>query len=414
MPGVGPAAARLKENMGLGARLLFDRDAAGGMPDELADLDFEGWCSAVDLLFPGFAACGKVWQPSTSTRVLVDGQPLASLSWHVYVRVTDPVDIPGAWAWAYERSAITTCQPRPWDDEVLLAFGKPRRSRATGLVIGKQLWSIYDRTTWATNRLVFEGCPTVDGPGLTIAPPAVAVFEGPPLDLSQVKPPSLREKKAIREAIAAITGHAHRPERTYHVVKGRRVVAGTLYVIPDLSMDLDVEAAAGATTVGEFAASDDQHLRIQSPYRDSSSWAAYLGRHKDGSPFLFDSGTGEKHVLDDEAKLAAAKALLDRLRDEGADGPAFCVSAAISAAACLKVREMASFTELKGHLRTRKTRVLSDWAPAVTAAAARLLPSRRKPTTRWSWSPSGSRAGGRRLYPDARSYAATTRSSSAW
>jgi hypothetical protein len=142
-------------------------------------------------------------------------------------------------------------------------------------------------------------------------------------------------------------------------------------VIDDLSMDLAVEAETGWTTVGGFAASDVQHLRIQSPYRDSTSWAAYLGRHKDGSPFLYDTGTSEKHVLDDAAKLAAAQELLARLRAEDADGPAFCTPAA-RAAARLKVGDMASFTELKGHLRTRKTRVLSDWSPAVTAAAAQL------------------------------------------
>lgn len=294
-----PTCVRMKENMRQGGWLLFDRDAAEGMARELADLNCDDWCLAVDSLWPGFATCGKVLIPSTSTRVLVDGAPLASNSWHAFVLVDDLELIAEAWAHAFERCAITSFSARPWEEPVLLGFAKPRRLRATGQVCGRQLWTVYDRSTWATNRLVFDGCPTVEGAGLTLTDLHVHVIDGPPLEMGAVKAPTARVLKAIRAATNAITGHDQKPERSYAVNgKGRAIVTGTTYVIPDLAEDLAVDTGAGEMTVREFWESDLDHVRCQTPYRDSTSFAAFLGKHKDDTPFLFDSGTNERHVLD--------------------------------------------------------------------------------------------------------------------
>ena len=54
----------MQENAEHSTNLLFDRDLADGMPDALRDLDDDAFDAAVDLLFPGFAECGKVRVPS--------------------------------------------------------------------------------------------------------------------------------------------------------------------------------------------------------------------------------------------------------------------------------------------------------------------------------------------------------------
>ncbi len=72
----------------------------------------------------------------------------------------------------------------------------------------------------------------------------------------------------------------------------------------DLALDTILETRNGAMTVkdalatGEFLASGK--LRCQTPFRDSDSEAAFLGRSNDGRPFLHDSGTSTTHWLRNE------------------------------------------------------------------------------------------------------------------
>ncbi len=159
----------MRENMALGAWLLFDRDVFDDMPAALAGLDFAEWRQAVGLLFPGFERAGCVVVPSASTRVTVDGVPLTSASAHVYVRVDDPAQIPRAWSQATARALITEYRG------TLLAFARPKRSRTTGEVVAVDWATIYDRTTASPGRLIFDGAPVVEDLKLSVLPPAAGV-----------------------------------------------------------------------------------------------------------------------------------------------------------------------------------------------------------------------------------------------
>ena len=290
--------ARKKFNMRQGLWLLFDRDFVDGMLPELAELSFADWCAAMELLFPGFIACGKVILPSTSTRVLVDGQPVAARSCHVFVRVTDANLIEGAWSAALLRSVVTSFAATPWDEPVLLGFARPKHDRARpDVVVAVDMWTIFDRCTAYTNRLVFDGCPIVEGHGLTVGPPVVEVQDGPPLDLSKVKELTWRELPRIQEALTAIKGTRSKMVLKRAVNGSGTYVCGVDLTTPDLTMDLELETDNGRTTVRELHQRGAGHTRCQSPYRDSTSWAAYYGVHSDGAPFIYDTGTHEKHVL---------------------------------------------------------------------------------------------------------------------
>jgi hypothetical protein len=284
-----PTAARIRDSMAPGPWLLFDRDQVDDMPPELAGLTFADWCAAIDLLFPGFATAGRVVLPSTTTRVSLDGAPLSSSSCHVFVQVNDPGDIGRAWPQACLRALITEYQGAP------LGFAKPKRSKTTGEIVAIDWWTIYDKSVASPARLVFDGAPIVRGKGLKVLSPMVEQHDGPAIDLTQVRDLMPRKEKGMLEdAIEQIRGT--RP--IINLTRGRSgKVSGVEVITADLTMEIELETPAGPTTVGALHATGAGHTRCQSPFRESFSWAAFYNVHGDGVPFVYDTGTNEKHIL---------------------------------------------------------------------------------------------------------------------
>jgi hypothetical protein len=73
----------------------------------------------------------------------------------------------------------------------------------------------------------------------------------------------------------------------------------------DLALDTELETqrhsiltVVEAIKLPDFVGSGK--LRCQSPFRDSDSFAAFLALGSDGKPFVYDSGTGTKHWLNDK------------------------------------------------------------------------------------------------------------------
>jgi hypothetical protein len=259
------------------------------MPPELAALTRDGWLAAMDLLVPGIARARRVLLPSTSQRVVVDGAPLHSDSFHLFAQVADAGEIPRVWPQLLPKSFLVELEPgRP------LGFLRPKYSRTDpAVVVAHQPWSIFDPSTGSPERLVFDGKPKAVGAGIEIAPPEVEVFDADPIDLSAFQ--DLGD--AAIPVVERLSQTRIKVERAGNGA-GVRIV-GVQFTSPTLSMDLEVETERGWTTVGELHARGAGHTRLQSPFRDSTSWAAYYGTHKNGSPFIFDTGTNTKYVLPD-------------------------------------------------------------------------------------------------------------------
>lgn len=72
----------------------------------------------------------------------------------------------------------------------------------------------------------------------------------------------------------------------------------------DLHWDTELETHLGILTVSDAMATEEftttGKLRCQTPFRASDSEAAFLGRGKDGRPFVYDAGTSTTHWLNDE------------------------------------------------------------------------------------------------------------------
>lgn len=88
-----PCICRLKANMVPSSWCLFDIDAVRGMPDHLANMDSDARLDALAEIIPGFADAGLVIVPSTTGRVLVDGEPMDATGEHYYFQIHDASDL---------------------------------------------------------------------------------------------------------------------------------------------------------------------------------------------------------------------------------------------------------------------------------------------------------------------------------
>jgi hypothetical protein len=180
--------ARSKRNMTYSSWLLLDRDTVPGMPTELEGLTREQWLAAMAWLLPGVDSAAHIILPSTGQRVLFNGAPMESKSWHLFTQVSDPADLVRVWPQMLVKSFPLTLEPDapPWEaDPVTLGFLRPKYSRTEpGLVVASQPWCIYDPSTCSPERLVFDGKPVAYGECFEVADPQIEVREGGRIDLS--------------------------------------------------------------------------------------------------------------------------------------------------------------------------------------------------------------------------------------
>jgi hypothetical protein len=305
---------RTKRNMVLSSWAMLDRDLVRDMPQELADLDLDGWLADEAVLLPGLEQCAAVLNPSTSGRVLVDGKPWSSkASWHLFIQVSDPDDF---------RARVWPAIPVKAFGEVDQASGVPlgfmrhsysRKDPSVRTTVNGTPWTIHDPTTLSPERLVYDGAPTIVGKGLTLAPPAARIVrQGGRLDVAAIPdPPRVAVRAAAAQGVRV---------KVARDAKGRVSVERTY--ADTLRLDLEVDLGGGNfTTIRQLWLDCAGKTRIQSPYRDSDSMAAFVAfKERDGSPFMFDSGSGivyRLHPADragppPEAFLAALEAWVAR------------------------------------------------------------------------------------------------------
>ena len=276
------AIARLKANTLPSIWDLIDRDTIRGMPEHLASMSESEFLGAYARLLPGFEHAPLIREPSTTGRVLMDGVPLEASGCHYWTMLADPTD--------RERAGQAVLF-RGFQTDPPLSFMRPKFSRENPTEIVSHVpWSIADPTTHSRERLVYAGAPTVEGPGLSVASPVVEILreDGVPIDTSTLELP---EPAAVH---AELRGHklGARKDDAGHVV-GFVITERSL-----LQLDTVVETQFyGPMTVEEFWDSDHQHVRCQTPFRDSQSWNGFLGRHSDGVPFCVDNGLRCKYLL---------------------------------------------------------------------------------------------------------------------
>jgi hypothetical protein len=285
---------RLKANMAPSSWCLFDIDAVRGMPDKLADMSNDERREALSDIIPGFAEAGMVIVPSTTGRVLVDGEPMDATGEHYYIQIKDPADLGRFGAVLSQRTMLAG-----------FGFMKPNFSKKEpDKIVGYTPWGIVDPTTFSHERLVYDGSPMVNGDGLAIAEPKIEMIEGERLDTHMLL--DLTRDEAA--TYAARTGQTLRKERRTESVLDadgdlveRRTFGLSNVDERQLKMDTEiVTQSAGVMTLEAYWKGDQGKLRTQTPFRDSSSWNGILNRHKDGTPFIYDNGLRTRYVLPDD------------------------------------------------------------------------------------------------------------------
>jgi len=247
------------------------------MPEALVYTDPVAWWAAMADLLPELVDAAYILTPSTSSRVLRDGKPaFAGGGWHAYAQIRDADDLE-----RFGHELLLKAMTTPH------GFMRELYRQETGEVIGHRPWSIFDPTTFTPERLVFDGQPMVRGDGLTVAPVKLQAVPG-----ERINTAALVLADSDAEQIAKRTG--------YKVERVEREGISTFMLVNDrdLRLDTQIETEHGMVTVAEYWRSEHDKLRAQAVFRpDSESWAAYLNRHQDDSPFLFDVGTQTKFML---------------------------------------------------------------------------------------------------------------------
>jgi hypothetical protein len=287
---------RLKVNMAPSSWCLLDIDAVRGMPEHLASMDSDDRRDALADIIHCFADAGMVIMPSTTGRVLVDGEPMDATGEHYYIQIQDAADLERFGAVLLQRSFLLE-----------YGFMRPRYSKSNpDKIVSHVPWGIADPTTFSHERLVYDGCPEVRGKGLEVASAVIEELEGGRLDTSQLL--DLTDDEAA--AYAEMTGQRVVKERRTENIMGadgqiisRQVNRFGAVDDRQLKMDMQIETKVGVITLEEYWKGGQGKLRCQTPFRESSSENGILNRHKDGTPFVYDNGIRVRYVLSSELIL---------------------------------------------------------------------------------------------------------------
>lgn len=277
------AIGRFKENVTASSWQLLDRDIDDYTPDQFASLTTEQWLDAVAELIPGLEKAAKVIVPSSSARIRKNGRLQGNHNAHVWIQVKDASDV--------ERMRSTLLlraieQGKAWK--------KPKMSRADSTqVVGSMPVALLDHTVWSPGRLAFEGEPTVVAP-YSVAPLNVKVIPGERVDTAQIPTPAPAEVQRIGGTLGL-------------QMQLRQSASGLVFDCANLTLDTPLELQGGEQLTVRDAIErfqDNGKLRCQAPFRESSSFAAFLSKTASGKLFVHDSGTNTTHWLKDDDALA--------------------------------------------------------------------------------------------------------------
>ena len=322
------AVGRFKENVRPSNWQLLDRDVDSHTPEKYVCLTTEEWLSALAPIIPGVEKVSYVETPSSSSRVIREGNPVGQGNGHVWVYVADPADIE-----RFRSSVIVRAA------QADMTWPKPRFSRIEeGKVVGTSLATIVDPSVFTSGRLVFDGQPMVSAE-LTVLPLNAVVHQGEheALDTAAATLPDLNTIKEITRKAGL----------EMNVLIGSN---GLKVTTNDLTLDTEIETKQyGIVAVRELIKRGaTEKIRCQTPFRASESWAAFYSVNPDGFPFVHDNGTNTTHWLDEieaeEVKIIPATTVIEQLITKvKEDAAAVLEDEAIDALATIKQHKPANY-----------------------------------------------------------------------
>lgn len=345
------AIGRFKENVQPSCWQFFDRDIDKHTPEKYAVMQFDEWLIALSQILQGSLDVSYCRVGSTSSRVLKEGKPIGMGNGHVWVKVKEPHDIERF------RSAVLVAAA-----SAEMTWLKPRYSRSkSDNVVGQSLTTIIDPSVFTLGRLIFIGKPIVSE-GLTVDTLSVSVHTGANdcFDSSVI---TLPDSAKVRQ-ITCKAGVELNVKNSSH---GLRITAH------DLTLATEIETMHNAIlTVRQMLKQGlNTKVRCQSPFRDSTSWAAFFNTNDNGIPFIYDVGTSTSHWLNEfeveEAKLIPASLVFSKLLPKTIDDSAAVLEPeAVDALATIKQSNPAEYQRRRTELKRANSKVpLTDLDRAV-------------------------------------------------
>jgi hypothetical protein len=272
--------ARVKEQTKSSTWQLLDRDVDTYTPAEFASPDYASWLNHGAKLLVGLDKVSRVVVPSSSSRVLdAHGIVIGQSNGHTWIKVADADDVERTRAAITARAIVSN-----------MAWLKPRFSRITGKQLnGRGIYcTVIDAAVWSRGRLIFDGCPMVTGE-LSVEPLRLQVHKGE-VDTLDTQASAIDAVKTFKASKAKGS-----PVRVRVDGEG-----GCSITMDNLDMTTVIETSDGEiTTIAQLCATADNEakVRCQAPFRSSESMAAFFALDRSGQPFVFDVGTGVKHIL---------------------------------------------------------------------------------------------------------------------
>lgn len=282
--GVTKFAARLKRGIEQSTWVLIDADNPEGIPPKWAAMGMQQRLEMLEPVIPGISACTRVEYRSSSARVVKDGDQPGGAT-HAWIQISDA-------------AKLEILREHVKVQMVLqgLSFASPRHSLDNGAVIGAEERTVIDIAVWVLGRLAFCSKPEVVAEGYCVEDAGVQIInpDGGVLDVSDIELPSKNDLELYRKK----TGK----NVSYSTSAGLAVNdTGTL------TLETPIEVKGKIKTFGEWVADMEPggKLRCETPFRASSSEAAFIRLKDDGVPFLHDTGTSTTYFLSvgDEVRL---------------------------------------------------------------------------------------------------------------
>lgn len=265
-------ATRTKDNFLPSNWLLLDRDITDEMPRAMANLSFDEWMEAMTRIWPGMNEAARVVVPSTTGRVCLNAEPMEASGAHVYIRAALDGDL--------KLLKVTGTRL------LAAAMGNKLSFHKISISGASRPWSIYDPTTFSSERLVFDGKPRVTGEGLTVSDCEIQIVEGSEADPTLIPELTGIQKQGIKRKYGlGVEGNTF--TQTSSLTMNTIIDTKDYGKIPLKKLLMKKLPASGK-------------WRTQVPFRpESQSTNGFVAIH-DGVPFLFDNGTRIKYVIKDE------------------------------------------------------------------------------------------------------------------
>jgi hypothetical protein len=329
-------SARLKRLMQSSGCILIDADNPPGMPESMAKLTLSERLTRLEPVLPGISTSQRIEYLGSSARVINGTGAPKSEGTHAIIAISDPTKI----TLLRDHVRIETVRHD-------LSFWSRRYSRTEpNESVGHARLTLIDLSVWSPGRLIFNAKPDVArAPGYRVLDAGVRIVnpDGGALDINWIKPPDTEALKQFRDKTGldirlcndrggGLAVHEHGALKFSTEIESR----GTVRPLADwLVHMLD---------------GDISLLRCETPFRASTSEAAFIRIPESGEAFVHDSGTAtsfylppldEKTTDPNALKVIAAKARRSQRRTAALLGGAAALQKGDEAAVLALMRKAA-------------------------------------------------------------------------